>query len=297
VATPQGAPLDQVLDPGLLQCTGGGPIILATDTGLAAGWPPPWCLPPTCVTLSGNRRLTGPVPPAQPTLDLNRLFFGDVLFLFSFGARMGIFKILGAILDDFATRGVFPISDGSLDTASLRDDVTALVLEAMCRQTKAGLSSTVRDRDATYRRCLGWTSDVGRPLNLPSQVNKAASQLFHRFIQAGSSFNTAKRLATAIRGTTTPAAAASLATLTEISDTLPPLKAALRGAPLRPQPLQHAERPRLDDRRPGHGTRVADDAGHSAGLRAAARVRAGRLRPPGAQARRRAERGQPLRGA
>jgi hypothetical protein len=222
-----GGSFDPVLDPGLIQCTSGQIFLTRDDASVPIpvpiGWPPPWCLPPTCVTLRGNRRLTGPVPPAQPTLDLKRLFLGDVLFLFFF-ERMGIFKILGVILDDFATRGIFPISNGSLDITSFRDDVAALVLEAMCRQTKSGLSSTVRDRDATYRRCLGWTSDVGRPLNLPSQVNKATSQLFHRFIQAGSSFNNAKRLATAIRGTTTPAAAASLATLTEISDTLTLLK-------------------------------------------------------------------------
>jgi hypothetical protein len=219
---PQGRALADVLDPGLLGCLGGGII-----TGAAAGpsgWPPPWCLPPSCVTLGGNRRLTGPRPPARPELELKRLFLGDVLFLYFFGERLGIFKILGAILDDYATRGAFPISNGALDTTTLRDDLAALVLEAMCRQTKSGLSSTVRDRDATYRRCLGWTSEAGRPLNLPSQINKGTSQLFHRFIQAASSFNTAKRLATAIRGTTTPAAAASLATLTEIADTLKLLK-------------------------------------------------------------------------
>jgi hypothetical protein len=82
----------------------------------------------------------------------------------------------------------------------------------------------VRDRDATYRRALGWTSDVGRPLNVPAQANKGTSQLFHKFLQAAISFNTAKRLAVAIRGTTTPASAASLATLVDISDTLTQLK-------------------------------------------------------------------------
>jgi hypothetical protein len=150
---------------------------------------------------------------------IKRLCLADVVWLFFF-ERMGIFKILGAILDDFATRGGYPISNGSL-RPDLRDDITAVVLEAMCRQTKAGLSSTVRDRDATYRRALGWTSDVGRPLNVPAQVNKGTSQLFHKFLQAAISFNTAKRLATAIRGTITPGtAAASIATLVEISDTL-----------------------------------------------------------------------------
>jgi hypothetical protein len=223
VFTPDGRSLNEVLDPGLLNCL--SPIFQerAAKSPSLFGWPSPWCLPPSCVTLRGNRRLEGD-PFTVPGVETNvkRLFLGDVLWLFFF-ERMGIFKILGAILDDFATRGAYPISDGSLEQ-DLRDDVAALVLEAMCRQSKAGLSSTVRDRDATYRRVLGWTSDVGRPLGLPTQVNKGTSQTFHKFLRAAISFNVAKRLAVAIRGTTTPATAASLATLVEISDTLTQLK-------------------------------------------------------------------------
>ena len=136
---------------------------------------------------------------------------------------MGIFKILGVILDDFATRGQYPISDGDLEDATIKDDVVALVLEAMCRQTKMGLSSTVRDRDATYRRCLGWTSDVGRPLGIPAQVNKGMSQTFHQFIHSVIRFNEAKRLAAAIQGINV-AAKPSVATLVEIADTITQLK-------------------------------------------------------------------------
>jgi hypothetical protein len=219
IVLPDGTALNQVLDQGLLNCL--SPIIITARDGSSPPWPSPWCLPPSCVTLRGNRRLQGPAIVSGP-LSVKRLFLADVVWLFFF-ERMGVFKILGVILDDFATRGGFPISNGSLQQ-DLRDDVTALVLEAMCRQTKAGLSSTVRDRDATYRRALGWTSDVGRPLNVPAQVNKGTNQLFHKFLQAAISFNTAKRLAVAIRGTTTPASAASLATLVDISDTLTQLK-------------------------------------------------------------------------
>jgi hypothetical protein len=222
VFLPQGAALNQVLDPDLLNCL--SPEIIGVQDAASSifGWPSPWCLPPSCVTLNGNRRLEGEPFTAPGPFNIRRLFLGDVVWLFFF-ERMGIFKILGVILDDFATRGGYPISDGSLQQ-DLRDDVAALVLEAMCRQTKAGLSSTVRDRDATYRRTLGWTSDVGRPLGVPAQVNKGTSQLFHKFLQAAIGFNTSKRLAVAIRGTTTPAAAASLATLVEISDTLTQVK-------------------------------------------------------------------------
>ena len=203
--------LDDVLDPKLLECPSCNSIILSS--GAAPGWPPPWCLPPSCVALRGNRR---------GTTDLKRLLLGDLVWLFFF-ERMGIFKILGVILDDFATRGGYPISNGAIDTTNLKDDVIALVLEAACRQTKTGLSSTVRDRDATYRRVLGWTSEW-RPLGIPAQVNKGTSQLFHKFMQGAISFNNAKRLAIAIRGTTSPPAAASFATLTDISETLTLLK-------------------------------------------------------------------------
>jgi hypothetical protein len=221
VFLPTGAALNQVLDPALLNCL--SPIIIGVRDNARASappaWPSPWCLPPSCVTLNGNRRVA---PLDLGERGIKRLCLADVVWLFFF-ERMGIFKILGVILDDYATRGGYPISNGSLQQ-DLREDVTAVVLEAMCRQTKAGLSSTVRDRDATYRRVLGWTSDVGRPLNIPAQVNKGTSQLFHKFLRAAISFNTAKRLAVAIRGTTTPASAASLATLVEISDTLTQLK-------------------------------------------------------------------------
>lgn len=76
---------------------------------------PPWCLPPSCVALRGNRR---------GATDLERLLLGDLVWLFFF-ERMGIFKILGVILDDLATRGGFPISNGAIDTTSLKDDVIA----------------------------------------------------------------------------------------------------------------------------------------------------------------------------
>jgi hypothetical protein len=230
VFEPPGSSLGQVLDTDLLNCLLGITPITGeqgTASSFLFGWPSPWCLPPSCVTLNGNRRLEGGPFTSPGPANIKRLFLGDLLWLFFF-ERMGIFKILGVILDDYATRGGYPISNGSLQPDQqhvLRDDVTALVLEAMCRQTKAGLSSTVRDRDASYRRAWGWTSDVGRPLGLPTQVNKGMSQLFHKFLQAAISFNTAKRLAVAIRGTISPGTtAASLATLVEISDTLTQLK-------------------------------------------------------------------------
>ena len=102
------------------------------------------CLCPPCVTLDGNRNPSG-LPGTGP--GIRRLFVGDALWLY-YVDRMGINQILGVILDAFASNGRLPISNGSLDSG-VRDDIAALVLEVMVRQTKTGLSSTVRDRPAS----------------------------------------------------------------------------------------------------------------------------------------------------
>lgn len=156
------------------------------------------------------------------TPSIKRLFIGDPVWLF-FVERMGIFQILGAILDAFACNGRLPISNGSIEPG-IRDDITALVLEVMVRQTKMGMSSTVRDRACTYRTSLGWTSDVGRKLRLDTEANTGFNTLFHKFIFNALEFYKDKRLAVAIRGTAAPVAPPSVATLITISDTLDVLK-------------------------------------------------------------------------
>jgi hypothetical protein len=136
---------------------------------------------------------------------------------------MGIHQILGAILDAFATTGRLPISNGSLEGSTIKDDVVAIVLEVMVRQTKIGLSSGVRDRGALYRTALGWESAAARGLNLDTEVNTGLSSLFHRFIFNSLEFYRDKRLAFAIQGTAaTPKPSA--ATLVTIRDTIDLLK-------------------------------------------------------------------------
>lgn len=179
----------------------------------------PWCLPPSLTILHGERGTKcKECGKAESTTFLRRLFIGDLVWLFYF-ERMGIFKILGVILDDFATKGKYPIPN---------DGKTAAVLETMVRLTKMGLSSTVRDRDSSYRRCLGWTSDVGRKLNLETVVNTAFNNLFHKFIQTALEYYKDKRLAVAIRGAAVPAPPPSVATLITIGDTIDLLKKAFK---------------------------------------------------------------------
>ncbi len=213
------------LDPALRHCLGwNGPVLRSAEPsrGRHGGWPSDCCVCPPCVTLDGNRNPSPRTDFSTPPR-LKRLFLGDLVWLFYF-ERMGVFQILGAILDAFASNGRLPISNGSLIEASVRDDITALVLEVMVRQTKMGMSSTVRDRASAYRTCLGWTSDAGRKLNLDTATNSAFTNLFHKFIYNALEFYRDKRLAVAIRGTAATMAPPSVATLITISDTVDVLK-------------------------------------------------------------------------
>lgn len=218
--------LHAVLDPALLDCPNG--IIIERHESNAHydyhqhEWPSECCLCSPCVTLDGERNL--PPQPTLPTVPngIRRLFVADALWLFYF-ERMGIQQILGVILDAFAYNGRLPISNGSLSMA-IKDDIVALVLEVMVRQTKMGLAPTVRDRACLYRTTLGWTSKPGRGLNLDTEVNTGFSTLFHRFIANALDYYKDKRLAVAIRGTAVPDAPPSVATLITISNTIDVLK-------------------------------------------------------------------------
>ena len=135
---------------------------------------------------------------------------------------MGIFKILGAILDDYAIKGKFPITnDSPTESGGIPDkiELVSIILEAMTRKTKMGISSTVRDRNITYRRALGWIQEEGRKLNLDTTVNTAFTNLFHKFIQTSLEYFKDKRLATAIQASTN-VNRVSVATLTSIKDTI-----------------------------------------------------------------------------
>ena len=159
---------------------------------------------------------------------VRRLFAGDLLWLFYF-ERLGIFRLLGIILDDYATKGTLPISNGSVKPdPDVTDDAAAVVLETMVRLTKTGESPTTRDRESAYFRGIGMTQGLGRQLGLDSQVNQAVYQLTNQFIYRAIQFYTDKRLAVAVRGAAAPAAPASIATLTSISDTIVLLQDALR---------------------------------------------------------------------
>jgi hypothetical protein len=221
-----------VVDDDLLKCASDSdistpPVVLASAANPPlTAWPSDCCFCVPCVTLDGNRNAFVPSPTPDPiptpTHRIRRLFVGDLIWLFYF-ERMGIFQIIGALLDSYAYKGQFPISNGSLD-ASIDDDLKAIVLEAMVRQTKMGMSSTVRDRTSAYRTCLGWTTEPGRKLGMDTVVGSGFNTLFHKFIYNALEFYKDKRLAVAIRGTAAPVAPPSVATLISVSDTIDILK-------------------------------------------------------------------------
>ncbi|HUS05352.1 MAG TPA: hypothetical protein VMZ52_03600 [Bryobacteraceae bacterium] len=187
------APQDRTaIDPQLAKCAGNQ-------------WPPHCCLPHPCVFLDGKR---------DNGEHIRRLFVGDLIWLFYF-ERLGIFRLMGLILDDYATKGTFPISTGFLPGAA--DDQTLMMLEAATLETKTGRSSTVRDRESAYRRGIGWTM---RQIAVESQTNQALSEQLARLSFLTGQFFTDKRLAVAVRGAASPTANASVATLISIKDTI-----------------------------------------------------------------------------
>jgi hypothetical protein len=182
-----------------------------------SGWPSDCCICEPCVTLDGNRDHPDGANAPLPPPGIRRLFSGDALWLFYYD-QMGVHQILGAILDAFAGSGRLPISNGSLPQDTVRDNIAAVILEIMVRQTKTGMSSGVRDRASLYRTTLGWNTKIGSAMGVDSEVNSGFSTLFHRFIFNALEYYRDKRLAIAIQSTNTPRA--SVATLVTLQNTI-----------------------------------------------------------------------------
>ncbi len=155
------------------------------------------CLPPGCTTLFGIRGSVGYI--ASPTSRITRLFIGDLVYIYWI-ERMGMFEIFAKLVNDYATEGKFPIDNNNL---------TTVTLEVMVRHIQMGLASLARDRVSTYRRCLGWTTPIGRKMDIQTEVNTAFTGQFHQFIKTALEYYKDLRLAEAIRQTTSGGASAS----------------------------------------------------------------------------------------
>jgi hypothetical protein len=181
------------------------------------------CIPCSCLNLWGDRRLKCVIYPTNFTPEdtdntrrLNRLFIADVLWLF-FLDRMGIFEILGGILDDYANNGKYPI---------LSNNFTSIIIEMMIRDIKRGTASTIKDRAYTYARSLGWKliTQVNEIDPKKIFVNNGFSKLFHKFITLALRYYKEKRLAENIKEVRIKSLTA---TIVAIQDTISLLRNAL----------------------------------------------------------------------
>jgi hypothetical protein len=183
------------------------PMLLGTDCKTPINT---WSIPRPCLRVQGKR--------GTYRIEFNQLFAGDLVWLY-YHERMGVHRMVGALLDDFVTRGRFPLRPLGID---------GLVLEGMVREVKAGLSSTVREREISYRRCLGWSSEAGGKLdnNSDAPMNHNFSTLFNRLVFLALGYYNEKRLAVAIQNSTTNAGKPSRATLISIKETIGQLRKA-----------------------------------------------------------------------
>jgi hypothetical protein len=177
------------------------PLLMQTDCGGLIGT---WSIPRPCLRVSGRRGTYG--------IQFDQLFIGDLVWLY-YHERMGVHRMVGALLDDFVTKGKFPLRP--------------IGVEGLVLEVKAGLSSTVRERETSYRRCLGWSSEAGAKLELSdAPMNNNFNVLFNRLISLALGYYNEKRLAVAIQASATTAGKPSRATLTSIKETIGQLRKA-----------------------------------------------------------------------
>lgn len=178
-----------------------------------------------------ERKLSLPAKKGSPTIpDLTNLPSGEeldfkfltksltvgaVIWLY-FYERMGIFKILGALLDDYNYRGKYTISGRRTNEYSrLMDMISSL--------HRLGISSNLRDRICLYTRVIGVS--IENKLGVESERNTGFMNTFNQLLDYQLEYYKTKQLAQAIQaqaGTVQPRS--SVATQTSIRDTISVLK-------------------------------------------------------------------------
>ncbi|GAB3510811.1 hypothetical protein GCM10027341_49660 [Spirosoma knui] len=167
------------------------------------------------------------IPNAQlpPTLDIayrtNGLTVGAVMWLYYY-ERMGVFKILGALMDDYNYRGKYTISGSRINDKSVAITYSE-VMDMICTLHRLGISSNLRDRICTYQRVLGVS--IENNLGIESERNTGFMNTFNKLIDYMLEYYKTKQLAQAIQaqsGTILPRS--SVATQTSIRDTMNVLK-------------------------------------------------------------------------
>ncbi len=148
------------------------------------------------------------------SLSTNGLTVGSVLWLYYY-ERMGIFKILGALMDDYNYRGKYTIS------GNRNNNSYSVLMDSICTLHRLGLSSNLRDRICTYQKVLGVS--IENNLNIESEQNTGFMRTFNKLMDHMLEYYKAKQLAVAINSTSGPQRS-SVATQTSIFDTMKLLK-------------------------------------------------------------------------
>jgi tetratricopeptide (TPR) repeat protein len=178
-----------------------------------------FCLPPFYY----NRLLSLPTPIKDKNgnlLDINfdfstsGLTVGAVLWLYYY-ERMGIFKILGALMDDYNYRGKYTITGNRKDSNGNPNGYSTL-MDMVCTWHRLGMSSNLRDRICLYQRVLGVS--IENNLGVESERNTGFMGTFNKLLDYMLEYYKDKRLAVAINNSTS--GRSSVATQTSIKDTI-----------------------------------------------------------------------------
>jgi len=152
------------------------------------------------------------------TFNTNSLTVGAVIWLYYY-ERMGIFKILGVLMDDYNYRGKYTISGNRQDKNGNVNNYSVL-MDMVCSLHRIGIGSNIRDRICTYQRVLGVT--IENNLGIESEKNSGFMQTFNKLLDYMLEYYKTKQLAVAINSAVQTRS--SVATQTSIRDTMNVLK-------------------------------------------------------------------------
>jgi len=142
---------------------------------------------------------------------INCLGMGSVIWLYYY-EKMGIFKILGALLDDYNYKGKY--------TIRIKDQYSVL-MEHISMLYRMGVASNLRDRVTLCERSIGLT--IENNYGMTTTQNESFMKTFDSIRNQALEHYAYRRLDNAI-GSASGAARSSVATLTTIKDSLENLK-------------------------------------------------------------------------
>jgi hypothetical protein len=142
---------------------------------------------------------------------LSQLGMGSVIWLYYY-EKMGIFKILGALLDDYNYKGKY--------TIKIKESY-AVLMEHISILYRMGVASNLRDRVTLFEKSIGLSVDNSYAMS--TTQNEGFMRTFDGILKQALEHYAYRRLDNAI-GATTGVARSSVATLTTIKDSLENLK-------------------------------------------------------------------------